>query len=271
MTPIRLRPVSALLLGALALSASGCGSLGVALHGTVRSDLVDAQGSSAERPLVLAFDRLGNLTINGQALDLPGAREQVRFGVGLVEADALPPVWRPAHAGEGGVLVASVVKASPLAVAGLRPFDRIDAVDGEPVHGAEDAAARLDVAPGEEVRLAVTRPDGARAEVAAAPAERVLDNQRIRVPFLFERHAAETGHSFGFGPLDGLFYYRARTDHGYVAEDARARSAFFGRFEWGTFFNLVYYERARDVTTGAEESRLRLFWLLSFGDDEVGP
>ena len=37
----------------------------------MRTGLAEPAISGGDEPLVLAFDRLGNLTLNGQVLDLP--------------------------------------------------------------------------------------------------------------------------------------------------------------------------------------------------------
>ena len=100
------------------LASAGCGALDVTLEGTVRTALVEPVASRDERPIVLAFTRTGGMTVNGQLVELPQAEERRQFGVTLVDAAALPPVWRPGHAPRGGVLIASLHKASPLAIRG---------------------------------------------------------------------------------------------------------------------------------------------------------
>ena len=60
-----------LLLCAFALA--GCGSLDVTVAGTLTSPLVAAPISTETQPVLLACDRLGNLTINGRPLELSAA------------------------------------------------------------------------------------------------------------------------------------------------------------------------------------------------------
>ena len=73
-----------LLLCAFALA--GCGSLDVTVEGTLTSPLVAAPISTETQPVLLACDRLGNLTINGRPLELPAAREDTRLGLRVVDA-----------------------------------------------------------------------------------------------------------------------------------------------------------------------------------------
>lgn len=250
-----------------ALVLSGCGQLEVRLPGAVRGPALDAVGSHGDEPLVLAFDRLGHLTLNGQALELPQARERVRFGIGVVDAGALPPPWRPAHARDGGLLVASLEKASPLAVAGLRPFDRIAELDDEPVGTPAELARRLgDTEPGAEVRLGVVRASGEPAALVAAATERVGDDQRIWVPLLFELRSSATGKAFGAGPFDLLFRSRSRLEHRYVLEGDRGHSLYEERFGWDVLGGLLGWESLTDPVTGEGRSALRLFWI-PLGDD----
>ena len=54
--------------------------------------------------LVLGIDALGNVTLEGNVLQLPKAQEDERVGVMLVDLDACPRVCRPDHAREGGVM-----------------------------------------------------------------------------------------------------------------------------------------------------------------------
>ena len=254
----------------LTLLASGCGALDVTLQGTVRTPLLQPAASSPAAPIALAFDRLGNLTLNGRLLDLPQAREEARYGVTVVDAGALPALWRPAHASDGGLLVAALDKASPLAIRGLRPFDRLLRLDGESVGPAPELIARLAAA--EQVRLEGIRPDGTRFAIEAAPERRVGDHYAIRVPFLFERRDAAAGAALGLGPMDLLGWYRRRVRHLYVEDPALGHTVYRERFEWGALGNLLLYERERDPLSGEERSRLRLLWLFSFGDDlDEGP
>lgn len=261
----RLDPVTrtSLLLPLLALA--GCGSLDVSLPGRLGTPLLVREGRDG--PLVWACDRLGNLTLNGQVLHLPSRSEQARFGLTVVDAGALPPAWRPDHALDGGLLVSALDKGSPLALAGLRPLDRVEAVQGAPVAHPEDLVAALEaVGPEEQVALDVAPAASPRARLLAAPVEGPRDAQVIRVPFLFERRTSSAGGAFGFGPLDALFYWRSAALHATDPAPETGHATYTRRFEWGALMNLVLWQRAR-LPSGEERSRLRLFWLLSFGDD----
>lgn len=259
--------------------AAGCGSLEVGLPGRLGTPAI-VRESGPGGPLVWACDQLGNLTLNGRPLHLPTRSEGKRFGITVVDAGALPPAWRPDHAQDGGLLVTGLDKGSPFAIVGLRPLDRIVAVDGKPVATPDELVGALSVEPDAPVNLSAVDPDGdpvwpERRRPHGAQGEPVLearaadgprDSQVFRAPLLFERRLSSAGGSFGFGPLDSLFYWRAASMHGYDADPDTGHSTYTRRFEWGALLNLVLWERAV-LPNGEERSRLRLFWFLGFGDD----
>lgn len=264
----------------LLLPLAGCGSLEVGLPGRLGTPAI-VRESGPGGPLVWTCDREGTLTLNGRPLDLPSASESKRFGLTVVDAGALPPAWRPDHVAGGGLLVTALDKGSPLAIAGLRPLDRIDAVDGKPVRTPDQVVLALSVGPGVEVSVAAVDPERRPVQpgrrqlahsnpqldyVTAEAADSPRDSQVFRAPLLFERRLSSGGGSFGFGPLDSLFYWRAASIHAYDADPDTGHSTYTRRFEWGALLNLVLWERAV-LPSGEERSRLRLFWLLSFGDD----
>lgn len=249
------------------LLTSGCGSLDVAFTGELplEAGVLEAAGSSPEEPLVLAFTRRGQLTVNGELLELPSAREQTFTGVTLVDTTALPPPWRPPHAPAGGLVVSGLAKGSPLAIAGLRLFDRIDAIDGEPLARLADLPERL--GDRERHRLQVTKPSGEAVSFEVQAEDAVGDSTVNHVPFLFERRSAPTGHALGVGPLDGLFYYRARKTLRYVHDPTMAHAAYRDRFEWGALLNLLRYASETDPRTGETLWQVRLLWFIPIGDD----
>lgn len=253
-------------LALLSLIGSGCGTLDVAPGGTIRSVIVEPSCSTEDMPVVMTFNRLGNLTLNGRSLDLPSAAEDRYYGLTVVDGAQLPALWRPAHLQPGGVVVALLRKASPLALAGLRPFDRIRTVNTTPVTSPQQFIDILRGPLERTLTLEVTRHDGSEHRFDVRASGRVDEDNKNHVPFLFEHHDSTVGHSFGLGPLDLLFYYRVRTEHRYVASRARGHTAYLERFEWGALGNAILYERERDMATGDEKSRVRLLWLLSLGD-----
>lgn len=278
------RPRARLALAPLLLALTACGALDVQESGAV-----DPGRQALPGGLPMSFDRLGDARVAERRVELPKGRELERFGLTVVDVG---PMHRfvPAHVRGHRVVVSSLERPSPLAVAGLRPFDVITAVDGQPVRAIEDVIPRLAAKePGEAVRLSVVRPGGEVAEVTAEASERVLRAGGFWLLFLAERQSSGAGHSLGLGPIDALFYYRSVLDHWAVppaapsapseasaaspfppveAELARSsRSRFARRFEWGTLLNMFFYESQVDLQTGEELSRFRLFWLLSFGDD----
>lgn len=256
---------------ACALLLVGCGNLAVEERGSV---------DPGQRPLPgglpMTFDPLGGMVIlPDRRVELPRAREGERFGVTVVDTTPLGR-FAPRHVAAARVMVSALDYASPLAAAGLRPFDVVAALDGQAVTTIDDLVGRLAAkAPGDVARLSVVRADGAAAEVEAAASDGANGSSVVHVPFLFERHSSGAGHSLGLGPLDLLFFFRSFVDHFGVPPDAAAaplaahesRSRHARRFEWGALFNLIFYVTETDLRTNVEQSKLRLFWLLDLGDD----
>lgn len=248
------------------MALTGCGSLDVTPEGILASPIAVAAITS-EDEVVLACDHLGNLTVNGQALDLPGVREDARLGFRLVDTTWLPPVWRPAHAKEGGYLVTRLHKASPLALRGLRPLDLVLELNGEALGEVESLVQRLRDSRRQEVSLTGRHPDGRSFAITARGDERVGASTNVHVPFVFERRESSLGKAFACGPLDVFFHWRARRNHTYVVDPSQGHSQYSEDFEWGALANLLAYRRRRDPLSGDERSEFTLFWVFSFGDD----
>lgn len=252
-----------------ALLAAGCGTLDVALPGRLRHGLVDVAASTSATPVLLGLDSLGNLTINGRVLDVPSAAERRRYGVTVFEVTALPPAWRPRHAG-AGLLVGALARTSPLALAGLRPLDVIVGVDERPAGAPDDLAERLRDA--SAVRLDVVHADGRRATIAARAGDPVDEVERLHVPLLFDARTSCTGASFGFGPLDVVFWFCDRVEVALV--DAPGDPVtYVRRGAWSALANLIGHETERDLRTGTERAWLVLLSLRLqvSGPDEDAP
>ena len=250
----------------LAAALTGCGSLDVTPEGILASPIAVAAVSTEDR-VVLTCDHLGNLTVNGQALELPSVREDARLGLRLADATWLPPVWRPRHAKAGGYLVTRLHKASPLALRGLRPLDLVTAINGEPLGEVEELTRRLRDSRRREVSLKGLHPDGSEFTIKARGDERVGASTQIHVPFVFERRHSSLGEAFACGPFDSLFHWRTRRNHTYVVDPSQGHSQYSEDFEWGALTNLLGYRRRRDPLSGEEKTQFTLFWVLTFGDD----
>jgi C-terminal processing protease CtpA/Prc len=111
--------------------------------------------------------------IKREPLDLPPSRIGVRepeprnAGVGM-----------NITIGTGGaIIVSELVRSGPAERAGVRRGDRLVAIDGQPVRGVEDLAAKLPGAPGSSVRLSFQRGNQTfeldlKREITAPPAGR---------------------------------------------------------------------------------------------------
>jgi C-terminal processing protease CtpA/Prc len=84
-----------------------------------------------ESKLTLLVER--NPSEDPVSLDIPLTGEPVRLGLS----------WRDDSAEPGSVYVTRVVPHSPAAQAGIRLFDRIQALDGEPIAGQADLLAKV--------------------------------------------------------------------------------------------------------------------------------
>jgi hypothetical protein len=250
----------------IAAALTGCGSLDVTPEGILASPIAVAAVSTDDR-VVLTCDHLGNLTVNGRALELPSVREDARLGLRLADVTWLPPVWRPKHAKRGGYLVTRLHKASPLALRGLRPLDLVTKLNGEPLEEVEVLTRRLRDSRRREVLLEGLHPDGREFSIRARADERVGASTQVHVPFVFERRHSSLGEAFACGPLDTLFHWRSRRNHTYVDDSSQGHSQYSEDFEWGALANLLGYRRRRDPLSGEEKIQFTVFWVLSFGDD----
>lgn len=280
---------------ALAIAAvlCGCGDLQVKLSGSVephRNVPPEARDrSDLDRTPLFVLEVLGDPVLHAGEVRVPlrvaSARETERFGLKAIDTGDLPRVWRPGRTERGAVVVADLKSASPLAVAGLRPYDEVRAVNGARV--ADPAALVRELraaAEGKTVRLSIHRQGDTPGlhEIVARPEGRVADASEVYVPFVVERRSSRTGRALAVGPLDSLFWYRAAIrdeadtklspDHSAAKElfgwaTTKEEGGYFDRFEWAALLNLVQYKRDREVGLHAGPGathELRLFWLFHF-------
>ncbi len=218
----------------------------------------------------LELNVLGGLTLNGQILAVPFASENRSFGVAFCDAGALPKVFRPRHAQEGGILVAYVDRISPLAVAGLKPFDRVERIGGVRPETVQDAVTRLkSLGAGEVATLDVMKPEGAeRMEAPVLPDYGSVTH--VEIPFLFDTGGNWTATYFVLGdPLSLLAFWSGLTNtlpgrHRHVSSTSYHRL-----FKWGIGGDLLSREHWTQTSTGRETVIWRLFWFLQFGGDEA--
>lgn len=250
---------AAILAGALA-AAAGCSVLDIAPEGSFEGAPVEVRKGG---PHVL-IDGSGAVLMGESEkkdemvpLRLPTAAEHERFGVTVVDASAIPPLWRRPHQAEGGVMVTALRKASPLAVAGLRLADVVRSVNGKPVADPPALLRELRAAPeGKPLRLEVTRASG-DLEVAARARGRLDDETNVYVPLLFQRKSGPLGHTLGLGPLDAVF------SHWSAVREPDWRKFHYRRDTlWWAFAGLVIYSRETNLDTHESEGRLRLLWGL---------
>jgi len=80
------------------------------------------------------------------------------------------------------IIVSKLIPGGPAERAGVRRGDRLVAIDGQPVRGVEDVAAKLPGAPGSSVRLGFQRGNQTfdldlKREITGPPAGRKPDSQ----------------------------------------------------------------------------------------------
>ena len=76
------------------------------------------------------------------------------------------------HTQQAPAMLGKVFPGDPAAAAGLRPGDRVVAVDGDPIRYWEDLVAHIEDSPGKPLRLSIER-DGQRFERLVTPHEQV--------------------------------------------------------------------------------------------------
>ncbi len=232
------------------LALTGCGSLGVGLGGYLPGARIKlAPGRSIE------VSSLGTPKLNGKRLRLPEASEVDRFGVSFIDLGQLPAAWRPKHAEQGGTVVASIYRASPLAVAGLRPFDLIVSIDGAKVHSPQAAADALRKVPlGQVTELTVVHRDGQRKELSATARTELNEGAEWHLPFSYTSASNQHETALSIGPLDGLFWY---------ADTLQTQTwTYYRRVRWGTLLNLIHWQSVTNQSTGDVERTLRLLWII---------
>lgn len=253
-----------------ALTLAGLGGCAIDTQDHGRSS-IDSPASRSGRD-ELDVDAQGNLLLHGHVLSLPQAREDRRWGAVFLDVSPLASSWRPLTATEGGIVVAAVRSDSPLAMAGLRPFDRIKTIDGEAVASVGSLVARLEAVPeGSKVRLdcethVERNEDWSNAThhcVAVAGGELDAAHQ-LWLPLIFEERRKSDRSELTIGPLDSLFY--TWTKHNVGGHESREY------FEWGALFNLVVWrsEAFYHVDSSGEpewfsprsERELRLFYFV---------
>ena len=128
--------------------------------------------AAAERRAVEVEVRTPEGTRAVRRLDLAGGEALAESGH-LLETLGLAP-WRPRLP----PVIDAVEPGGPAARAGLRPGDRVRAVDGRPVEDWEDFVRVVRASPGRTLRLEIERA-GRRLEVALVPAARASGDERV--------------------------------------------------------------------------------------------
>jgi hypothetical protein len=196
----------------------------------------------------------GEPTIHDRSIDLPRAQEDVRQGVVALDSTPLPPGWRPLHAPEGGLLISAVDAASPLGLAGLRPYDLVLAVDGSApptLDGLREALGRPSVA------LRVRHLDGREERLEAQAAPRVRGQNRVAC-FVADVAWNHTGLGWDLAGAY-LVWCDSLVRHA-------PRKGYADAFGWGALLDLVVYRRWTDRATGEEAWCLDLLWWVHLGD-----
>ncbi len=262
---------------ALLLPCSGClGAFALRPDWDLTGDLEAHELEPGESEVELTLGRGGEVRVEGEPLRLDSVREVGRFGLTLVDAGAIPRPWRTPHLADGGPVVSRIAAASPLAKAGLHPWDVVREVNGSPVTDAGDVLRRLEaVAPGDPVWLSVRGPfdDEPRDVVASEVGSALDDRTSFAVPFLFELETSPHASFFWFPEgilLGGVLFARFE---GYTVEPSDGlfdddgwnewkTNDYFAYSSWQTLAGLIRWKTSKNVRTGEERSTLRLFWFL---------
>jgi serine peptidase DegS len=101
---------------------------------------VGAEGIGFAIPVNMVRGVLNEIVAHGRV---------VRGWIGIVPADVSEDEAAQLGLAHGGVVVAQMYEASPALQAGIRPGDLLTAIDGNPIHGAQDTMAHIaSTAPG---------------------------------------------------------------------------------------------------------------------------
>lgn len=237
----------------LLLPATGCVGL--------RSLDVYLPGSFHQTPKgsALTFTVHGEPRVYDRPVDLPRAQEDERFGLVVVDTRSLPPAWRLNGSGPG-VVVATVDRASPLAIAGLRCGDRLQTINSEPVRSVQQVAKVLHEEA--EVRLVVYPLASTTPTAIVARAEGPLHSSSgWMIPIVAGTASSPTGRGARIGPLGMVWNARSA-----LLTDAKG-TRYVERNEVALLLDLFAYESETDLATGKTQRRVRLFWFLSIGAD----
>ncbi len=110
--------------------------------------------------------------VRGVLSDIISHGRVIRGWIGIVPEDMSDEQATRLGLAHGGILLANLYVGSPGQQAGLRPGDLITAVDGSPVHSAQDTLARVAMhKPGSTLAIQVLR-GNKTLEVKAAVSER---------------------------------------------------------------------------------------------------
>lgn len=262
-----MRPVT---LTILTLVLSGCAGTDLFHRGTFHLTLKDAP---------LTFTPSGRPRIYGRDVSLPRAQEDERYGVVLVDTSPLPPPWRPPGGAAGGVTVAAVDIASPLAKAGLRDSDLIESVGGVPVTSVAQVAGLLRT----EERVELSARDGksgAPKQIAVEAVDGVQAANVYGLPPLGVVGGSQNATLFQLG-LDGALvgvrvasiparFHRPAKEvddflHNAAPLAASYPDVYVDRLEWSALFGLVSW--TSESWGDESRARLRLLWFIYLGDD----
>lgn len=277
--------LSCLILGALLLS--GCGFRNVYIDGHIKRQV---------SPWHLNFDDNGHAFVGRERLFLNEVREYRYFGVTILDLRELPKDWLGGHS-NARFVVSHLEKASPLAVAGLRPYDRILKINGKKALLSRLKKAFKDP---QRIELEAQRPSGRVISVITARSN--LGNEgRVQV-FDFDIRHGNAGTQHSFGPFSILWHWRktvlieepdtelemelaaklsdlhkqrrqgkaspvlSALRQKIIEKENKVDIHYYHREDLGFLLNLFLYQEQVNVSTQESKSRVRLFWFFSFGD-----
>lgn len=248
---------------ALALCV-GCGNISINFSLPPKLQAESAELTEGYAPMEL--DDMGNLLLGGEPLPVESHGELLHFGVTAADLDPLPAVWRPPHlASFDGPMITSLYSQSPLAIAGLRPFDGIESVDGEAI---DDAAALVEhlsaKQPGESTTFSVMAPDG-RCEIIATAVNGVSDATTFSLPFLYSSRTSALETFVEIGPLSLSRYHEQIVSTG--GRERGPWSGYLRSVNWRTVLNLVSYKGTSTPEGRSLYSQWRILWFITFGND----
>lgn len=181
----------------LVLLLCGCAETRVLMRGSLERE---------SSPWMLRFEGAGRAFVGTQRIFLATEAEYKHFGITVVDASSLPEEWTHGTAESRAVLVSLIDRSSPLAAAGIRPYDRILELNGEE---ASLAVFRRHIKTAYSLQIKFQRPSGQIKDCVAVRSENIYQCDSLYLPVVFDFQSTSSGHYLGIGLWQLIYHHRS--------------------------------------------------------------